>query len=379
LLHVESFGNPRKFARTARRLARRIPLLAVDPEQAPSEARTALYAQAGIVALPSLGALVDAAALAEHQPLPRGSRVAVLGTTHGMVTLAAQACAKAGLKVTEAVNLTPAADDAALAEAVTRVLGDSPADAVFIAVAPTLPRPLDPVTAAESAGADAVVLSVLADQAESIRILRSNSGSGACLPSYNDAAAAARALAALVRAGEVMNRPRPEETVPRGADLGHARVLIDGWLRDAARGRELAVGEAAELLAAIGVTSGGTAGDPVAGERAVTLTAWQDPLFGPLLSGGAEEGRDAMTLLVPCDVRDAATLAGRLGFAPGSGLVDVVLRLAALIGACPELDMLRVRVLGGGDRPAVEPSAGAVAPPRMENPYLRRLRRAPVE
>lgn len=379
LLHVGSFGNPRKFARTARRLSRRIPLFAVDPEQSPSQARTALYAQAGIVALPSLGALVDAAALVEHQPLPKGARVAVLGTTHGVVTLAAQACFKAGLEVIEAVNLTPAADDAALAEAVTRVLGtaNGAADAVLVTVAPTVPRTLSPVIAAEIAKSDATVLAVVAEQPESVAIVRSEGASGVCLPAYNDAANAVGALAALVRAAEVLRRqPCGEtETVLQGLDLAAARELIEGWLREAPLGRELAAADATGLIAAIGLA----APKPISGRRSATVTTWQDPVFGPLLSGVAEDGRDAMTLLVPFDATEAEALAGHLAFDPGSGLDAVLLRLSALVDECPELSALRMVVGSIGDQVTAVPLGGAVAPARTEDPYLRRLRRAPVE
>jgi len=377
LLHVESFGNPRKFARTARRLSRRIPLFAVDPEQSPSQARTALYAQAGIGALPSLGALVAAAALVEHQLPPKGPRVAVLGTTHGMVTLAAQACIKAGLEVTEAVNLTPAADDAALAEAVTRVLGtqNATADAVVVAVAPTVPRTLNPVTAAETARAGATVLAVVAEQPESVAILRSDSASGACLPAYNDAAIAAGALAALVRAAEVMSRQPGEEAALEGLDLAAAHGLIDGWLRDAPEGRELTSAEAGELISVVDLADA----KPTTSKRSVTVTTWQDPVFGPLLSGVAEDRCDAMTLLVPFDAREAEALAGHLAFEPDAGFVNVLLRLSALLDACPELAALGVTIGEAEDHVAAVPTEGAVAPARTDDPYLRRLRRAPVE
>ena len=361
LLHVESFGNPRKFARTARRLSRRIPLLAVDPEQAPSEARTALYAQAGIVALPSLGALVDAAALVRHQPLPKGPRVTVIGTTHGMTTLAAQACIKAGLVVTEAVNLTPSADGEALAAAVTRTLATT--DAVLVAVAPTVPHALDPVTAAETAGPDKPVLAVQADQPESVRILRSEAQPAVGLPSYDDAAAAANALAALVRAADVMRRP-PYQANALDLDLEAARTLVEGWLRDAPRGRELDRTECAELLEAIGVPVSSTS------ERPVTVTAWQDPVFGPLLSGSSGDGRDAMTLLIPFDERESADLAAHIGLDQ-----ENLLRLSALLDALPEVAALRVS-LGEG---AAAATSGAVAPAPIRSPYLRSLRRAPVE
>jgi acyl-CoA synthetase (NDP forming)/GNAT superfamily N-acetyltransferase len=363
LLHVESFGNPRKFARTARRVSRRIPLLAVDPEQAPSQARTALYAQAGIIALPSLGALVNAAALAEHQPLPSGPRVAVVGTTHGMVTLSVQACVKAGLDVAESVNLTPAADGTALEDAVVRIAAKGTAAAVLVAVAPTVPHELDPLIAASavrSVSAETVVLAVRTDQPESVTVL----GSDVRMPSYDDAAAAAQALAALARAHEVMVRPAYEATAPEGADPGAAESLIEDWLRDAPLGRELDPAECARLLGAVGVPVG------TAGARPSIVTVWQDPVFGPLLSADARDGREAMTVLVPFDAADSAAVAAYVHVGE-----DLLSRLSALLEACPELAALRLE-LGGG---SVVPTSGAVAPAPNESPYLRRLRRAPVE
>ncbi|TYK52444.1 bifunctional GNAT family N-acetyltransferase/acetate--CoA ligase family protein [Actinomadura decatromicini] len=115
ILHVESFGNPRKFARTARRVAARMPLLTVLAGRSapgtraaashtaaaatPELTRRALFEQAGIVATDDLGELVDAAALLATQPLPDGPRAAVVSNAGGAGVLAADACADAGLTV----------------------------------------------------------------------------------------------------------------------------------------------------------------------------------------------------------------------------------------------------------------------------------------
>ncbi|MFC4049313.1 GNAT family N-acetyltransferase [Actinomadura syzygii] len=115
ILHVESFGNPRKFARTARRVAERMPLLTVLAGRSapgtraaashtaaaatPELTRRALFEQAGIVATDDLGELVDAAALLATQPLPDGRRVAVVSNAGGAGVLAADACADTGLTV----------------------------------------------------------------------------------------------------------------------------------------------------------------------------------------------------------------------------------------------------------------------------------------
>jgi acyl-CoA synthetase (NDP forming)/GNAT superfamily N-acetyltransferase len=115
VLYLESFGNPRKFARTARRVSARMPVLTVHagrsaPGQraaashtaaaaAPLITRQALFEQAGVIATTSLGELLDAAALLANQPVPTGRRVAIVTNAGGAGVLAADACVEAGLSV----------------------------------------------------------------------------------------------------------------------------------------------------------------------------------------------------------------------------------------------------------------------------------------
>ncbi len=113
LLHLESFGNPRAFSRTARRVTRRIPVLTVDTGRTDAGRRAAashtaaaatrtmtrgaLFTQAGITATRSVGELLETAALLHSQPLPEGTRVAIVTNAGGAGVLAADACAEAGL------------------------------------------------------------------------------------------------------------------------------------------------------------------------------------------------------------------------------------------------------------------------------------------
>ena len=109
LLHLETFGNPRKFARLARRVGRTKPIVAVksggtvaarlgqtaDPERAVD----ALFHQAGVIRVDTLAQLFDVAQVLTTQPLPRGRRVAVIGNSLALARLAAEACAGNGLEV----------------------------------------------------------------------------------------------------------------------------------------------------------------------------------------------------------------------------------------------------------------------------------------
>jgi len=115
LLYLESFGNPRKFGRLARRVARRKPILAMKGGRTRSGAKAAgshtaalagseqavdaLFRQAGVIRAETLEELVDTAGLLASQPLPRGRRVAVLTNAGGLGILCADSCEAVGLEL----------------------------------------------------------------------------------------------------------------------------------------------------------------------------------------------------------------------------------------------------------------------------------------
>ena len=110
VLYLESFGNPRRFARTARRVSAKIPILTVTPGDrlgqraaashtaaagAPLITREALFDQAGIIATASFGELLDASVLVASQPVPAGSVVSIVSNGGGAGVLAADAYGEA--------------------------------------------------------------------------------------------------------------------------------------------------------------------------------------------------------------------------------------------------------------------------------------------
>ena len=116
VLYIESFGNPRKFARTARRVGAQMPVLTVHAgrseagQQAaashtaaiatPLVSREALFEQAGIIATPSFGELLEATALLAAQPPPAGRTASrSCPTSAAPAVLAADACTDLGLAV----------------------------------------------------------------------------------------------------------------------------------------------------------------------------------------------------------------------------------------------------------------------------------------
>jgi acyl-CoA synthetase (NDP forming) len=77
VLYIKSFGNPRKFARTARRVGATMPVLAVEAGRAEA-GREALFEQAGIITTHTFGDLIETTALFASQPVPAGRTVAIV-------------------------------------------------------------------------------------------------------------------------------------------------------------------------------------------------------------------------------------------------------------------------------------------------------------
>lgn len=117
-LYLESFGNPRRFARVARRVSASKPILAVKSGRTAAGSRAAsshtaallsasdvtvdaLFRQAGVIRADTLGELLDTAALLGTQPLPRGARVAIVTNGGGPAIMCADDCQAAGLDIVE--------------------------------------------------------------------------------------------------------------------------------------------------------------------------------------------------------------------------------------------------------------------------------------
>lgn len=119
-LYLESFGNPRKFARFARTFSERKPLLAVvggrstagrragashtAAAASPAAGVRALFAQAGVIECHDAEQLAETALLLTREPLPKGNRVAIISNAGGMGVLAADLAMDENLHVVEFSN-----------------------------------------------------------------------------------------------------------------------------------------------------------------------------------------------------------------------------------------------------------------------------------
>jgi acyl-CoA synthetase (NDP forming) len=293
LLHLESFGNPRAFSRTARRVARSMPVLSVDAGRSdagrcaaashtaaaatPTMARQALFTQAGITATRTIGELLDTAALLHAQPLPHGPHVAVVSNAGGAGVLAADACTEAGLAApplaadlvdellallpdgdtaTNPVDVTAAASGKQLRACIVLLARHGAVDAVLVSLVPT--------AVAAATGEDLVgaltsppgplarpVVTVLTAQAARVELLPT--ADETAVPAYSDAEDAERALAhAATRADWLSRLPGSVPELPE-VETGRARDLVAAYLDGGPEGGWLDPQTTAALLACYGI------------------------------------------------------------------------------------------------------------------------------
>ncbi len=282
MLYLESFGNPRAFARIARRLARTKPILAMKGGTTRAGSRAAsshtaalagseaaidaLFHQTGVIRTATLDELIDVAATLYAQPVPHGRHVAVLTNAGGLGILAADACESLGLELPPPSEETQAAlaallpEEASFANPVDMLgganaknfgnvlpllLADPGIDSVIVLFVPTVGVNEDEVGRAISAAAadagEKPVLCVFLSARGAPETLRSV----APVPAFSYPEAAARALSRAAERGEWLRRPagtvldleRDRET----AEAVVAEALSaggDGWL-DADQARRL--------------------------------------------------------------------------------------------------------------------------------------------
>ncbi|HET7516924.1 MAG TPA: acetate--CoA ligase family protein [Actinomycetes bacterium] len=313
LLYLESFGNPRKFARVARRVARTKPVLAVKSGRSAAGARAtsshtgamlaasdvtvdALFHQAGVIRTESLAELFGVASLLANQPLPAGRRVGIVTNAGGPGIMCADACEAGGLEV---VQLSPELQaslaeglpaEAAVANPVDMLASAPPAhyrrtvemlgasgevDAVIVIfIPPLLANPAEVAGAVQAAAAAAGPVPVLSVLMSADELPVDEGGGGPRLPRYRFPEDAARALVWAVEYATW--RQRPEGRVPALPATRHdeAAALLAAALADGPAPRWLTPDEVSRLLACYGlpVAQWRLAGSPAeAGAAAVAL------------------------------------------------------------------------------------------------------------
>jgi acetyl coenzyme A synthetase (ADP forming)-like protein len=368
LLYLESFGNPRKFARIARRVSRKKPIIAVKSGRttagtrgasshtaalaSPDVAVDALFHQAGVIRVDTLEELFDTAIILAHQPLPPGRRVGIISNGGGPAILAADACEAVGLEVPELspvtqaelrsfvsadasvrnpVDLVASASAETYERAMRTLLADPGIDALIpMFVPPLVTRAEDVAAAVVAAAADAQAKPVVAcflGRNGTLDLLPGTSAPARAIPSFAFPEGAAAALDRAARYAEW--RAAPEGVVPEltGVDEPGARALVEDRLARTPDGEWLDPELATRLCGCFGVRVVQTVAAADAEAAALAATTIGFPVVLKAGSGRivhkSDVGAVRLGLASAGEVRDAFTdMATRLGADMGGAVVQ---------------------------------------------------------
>jgi acyl-CoA synthetase (NDP forming)/GNAT superfamily N-acetyltransferase len=395
VLYLESFGNPRKFARTARRVGAKLPVLTVraaSNEQG-SAADQALFEQAGVIATGSSDELIETAALLATQPVPAGRTVAIVSNAGGAGVLAAAACTGLGLTVhqprglarrrlrtllsggtvTGPVDTTAAVSARDFRRCLELLAADDGVDAIIALILPTGATG-DLITAIQEADIGVPLAAVALDQAESVRLIPQTARDGQ-IPVYGNPEAAAAALAHAARYGAWRTEPRGQ--VPSFPDVraADARALVTGFLHREPGGGRLSPDKTADLLHCYGIrlVSAEPSGreDEGTDGTEVRIRVTDDRVFGPLVVFPD----DHAARLTPLTDTDADTLIHGVPGADLDTLRELLLRVSRLADDLPEVTELDLSPVIAKPHGVFAMDARIKVEPRPpQDPFLRRLR-----
>jgi acetyl coenzyme A synthetase (ADP forming)-like protein len=358
LLYLESFGNPRKFAEIARRVARTKPIVAVKAGRSGAGARAAsshtgarassealvemMLRESGVIRTRTLEELFDVAAVLANQPVPGGRRVAIVTNAGGPAILAADACEANGLSVpvldettqqqlrsflpptasvANPVDMIASATPQQYQRALEAVAADPSVDSVIAIFIPPLVTDPEAVAGAIRGAASRISKPIIASFLGTHGVRPQL----APVPSFAFPEAAATALAHVARYGEWLRRPAvapapmPEETRTRvRAVVQDVLARGDGWVSP----QECEAILAAAGIAALPSHTARTDDEAVAAARLIGLPVVLKAV-GKRILHKSDVGGVRLALASEHAVRDAFhALSGTLGDALESVLVQ---------------------------------------------------------
>jgi acyl-CoA synthetase (NDP forming)/GNAT superfamily N-acetyltransferase len=423
-LYLESLGNPRKFARIARRVGERKPIVALKAGRTAAGARgarshtaaaatpevtlSALLRSAGVIKVDRLEELLDVSAILLAAPLPGGRRVALVGNSGGPLILAADACEAAGLVVPQLgdhtkdalrgvlvaeaavenpVDLTADGGVASLENAVEIVLHDDSIDAIIVVTTDL------PVLSTDDARETVARVARRSDKPVVACIM-----GGPSRPSSEDTSVAevpspervASALEHVCRYAEWRRAPRRStEGCEEFSDNSVIREVVRSTLDQNPNGGWLDLDESARLLAACGLPViatrfAGTGEEAISVAESIGFPVVLKARSGALIHK-SDVGGVALGLQDAEAVRGAyETMSSRLGDQMGGAVIQPVAAPGVewIVGLTVDPDFGPVVMvgLGGGMTDLLDDHAFAVPPfaPGTADAMVGSLRTAPL-
>ncbi len=402
LLYLESFGDPVRFARVARAVARRKPVVGLKGGRSESGKRgarshtaasagdfggvEALFAHTGVIRARTMEELIDIGLLLDRQPAPAGKRIGLVGNAGGPLILAADAADEGGAGVplfsdelqhrlrtlvaaaasTEnPVDAGPSATAGEIAGAVATIASSGEVDACVVVCVELDDHDLDDTLA--------LLDDLDVDVPVAVTAIGGRRRDAGRLPTYPTPERAATAMALVCGRAAWLARSadQPDRLATDAAALIAARRLARRLAADLEETTWLPQDDAFTLLQAAGLNVQPQAdaeaavadvGPPQVAGLELLVGATRDSALGPFIvvgAGGdeAELRADRALLVAPITPAEAAAAINGLRLAPllhgyrgrpplpVDAIVEVVTRVAALVAAAPEIQQLEVNPL----------------------------------
>jgi acyl-CoA synthetase (NDP forming)/GNAT superfamily N-acetyltransferase len=368
LLYLESFGNPRKFARVARRLSYKKPVLCVKSGRSRAGRETiqaraqstesevqveALFQQAGVIRAETLEEMFDVAVLLAHQPLPRGNKVAIVSNAGGVLTIAADACESNGLIVPQgcAANLGPTATADDYEKYVKLFLERDDVNsliAIFACIGGCDPEPVGRairrgvIFSEKTTGVPKPVLLCLMGSTKAIQLAATASldrekSTHNVFPSYRFPESAALALAKVVQYSNNRLQPSGRLLWYEDVDAPSARGTLEKMLENEKEVLQLYDNEAEGILKYFGLSLSKHKEEYSGKLREMIHVGVQyDPHFGPLIWMGITD-RPMVQRITPLTDRDAIAMMEACGVQHSWGIEELLGRISQMVEEMPWL------------------------------------------
>ncbi len=365
ILYLETFGNPRRFVRIARRMTNKKPILCIKSGKSLAGRKTtesksgiiragekeveALFQQTGIILAPTLQDLFDVAVVLAHQPLPKGNHVSIIANSSGVATLFADACEINYLEISGpgVIDLGAFTSPDKYEDAVKTALLNEEVDALLVGFACVGKCSTKPIEAAirrgvrfaeEKTGIQKPVLLCImgAEGTISIEDESGNENSMIQFPAFRFPESAVSALGRIMKYVEYRRKPTGKLVWYKDVKAGEARNLIQKELDKITIPQSISNLDketSITLLKYFGIEYAATQpwGAPV-----ISVRIKPDPLFGPIIEINISETKSVLRITPLTDI-DLDETIQEFNFQEKKGISEVIGRLSQMIEEIPWL------------------------------------------
>ena len=378
ILYLETFGNPRRFVRIARRMTYKKPILCVKSARSIAGRKTveaksgadagglleveALFQQTGIILAPTLEDLFDVALVLSHQPLPQGDRVCIIANSSGMATLFADACEMNYLKIDGpgVVNLGAFTTAEIYEFTVMEALLNKNVDSLLVgfacvgncdanAIAESIRRSI--IAVEQKTGIEKPVLLCLMGATGAISIFNDSKNKNSKqrkLPAFRFPELAVNALSRIVRYVEFRKQPLGKLVWYDDVKASEARQFIQKIILDSKTGLqliELNKESSRKLLEYFGIYSTEIKSQIL---EQITIQVKPDHLFGPLIEIRISDSRTILRI-TPLTDRDIEEIMQEMRLEKNNIICNVLGRLSQMIEDIPWLITLKAEIITSGN------------------------------